>query len=663
MKIENVHIERLRALEDVEVPFNDYTCLVGANGAGKSTVLCALNIFFRQTENTGTDLQKLDREDFFRGDTDHPIRITLTFGSLSAEAEERFKDYARAGKLIVSAVATYDPQSERAVVKHYGQRLGMTAFKPFFQEYNNGAQAGPLRAIYEELKQVFPDLPRAGTKDANRDALLAYEQARPEQCELIPSEDQFYGVSKGANRLAEFVQWVYVPAVKDALTEQVEAKEGALGKLLARTVRAKTNFSDALANLRQQAGAAYQELLDNNQSTLDDISASLSKRLSEWAHPDTKLRLEWQQDKSRSVRIDEPWAHVKVAEGAFEGQLARLGHGLQRSYIIALLQELASIEGAGGPRLLLGIEEPELYQHPPQARHLAGVLWKLSSENAQVMVATHSPHFVSGQVFEDVRVVRRADPKAGSTVSWSTFAEVAAQMEAATGKPFGKRQGVLAKLQQTLQPALAEIFFAPRVVLVEGREDVAYIQSYLELTGRWDAFRKHGGHFIAADKKSEILRPLVVAIITSTPTFVVFDADGHETNEKRRPSHELDNTRLLKALGQAADKPFPDSIQWGENFAIWPATLGTSLKADVPEELWAAARDLADQEFEHAGDLQKNVLHIAFRLEKIVSAGCRPACLEQLAERLMAFVNPDGGDGNGVKGEDSATSLPKTVSR
>jgi predicted ATPase len=562
MKIEKVRIQNLRAFKDVEVGFNDYTCMVGANGAGKSTVLCALNIFFRQTENTGTNLQKLDKEDFFGGDTEHPIRITVTFGDLSAEALERFKDYARAGKLIITAAATYNEANEHADVKHFGERSGMTAFMPFFAAYGDGASAGDLKVIYEGLRERF-DLPKASTKDGNRDALRSYEDARPDECELIPSEDQFYGVSKGANRLAEFVQWVYVPAIKDALTEQVEAKDSALGKLLARTVRAKTNFAERLSVLRSATSQAYQDLLADNQSALDDISSSLSKRLSEWAHPDTSLKLEWQQDKERSVRIDEPWAHVKVGEGVFEGKLARLGHGLQRSYIIALLQELAAFDGDAGPKLLLAIEEPELYQHPPQARHLAGVLQSLSSDSAQVMVSTHSPYFVSGEVFEDVRVVRRADKKGSSTVCWSTFEKAAQEITAATGKPFGKRAGVVAKLQQTLQPNLAELFFASKVVLVEGREDAAYLQTALQLADEWNNFRKHGGYIVPVDGKSEILRPLVVAKLTSIPCFVIWDSDGDETNADRRSKHERDNSALMKALGIDDGQPFPPATRWG----------------------------------------------------------------------------------------------------
>jgi len=93
-------------------------------------------------------------------------------------------------------------------------------------------------------------------------ALRDYEAGRPDECELIQSEDQFYGFSKGANRLAKHIQWVYVPAVKDATSEQVEARNSALGKLLARTVRSKTNFDETVKELRDDIQKQYQALLD-----------------------------------------------------------------------------------------------------------------------------------------------------------------------------------------------------------------------------------------------------------------------------------------------------------------------------------------------------------------------------------------------------------------
>lgn len=293
MKLESVRIKNLRSFADVTAPFNDYTCLVGPNGSGKSTILCALNVFFRGTENSGTDLNQLDREDFHQKDTAEPIEITVTFTDLSPEAQHDFSNYYRQGKLIVSALATFNETTGKAEVRQYGQRLAMPGFKEFFRAVGDNKKVGELKALYTEIQKNFGDLPAPGTKDAMIEVLHKYETDHPDQCELIASEDQFYGVSKGANRLAQYIQWVYVPAVKDAATEQLEARDTALGKLLARTVRAKTNFKETGKALRTRMQEQYQQLLDKNQEVLKELSDSLQNRLTEWAHPEATLKLEW----------------------------------------------------------------------------------------------------------------------------------------------------------------------------------------------------------------------------------------------------------------------------------------------------------------------------------------------------------------------------------
>ena len=473
MKIASVRIENFRSFADATVPLNDYACLVGPNGAGKSTILTALNVFFRESSNVSTNLSLLDEEDFHRKGTGQPIRITITFTDLSKEAQNDFSDYVRQDQLIVSAVATFDEGSGKAQVKQYGQRLGMRAFTPFFKALGDGEKVAKLKEMYVELRKLHPDLPASGTKDSMTEALRQYETERPDETELLPSEDQFYGFSKGANLLAKHVQWVYVPAVKDPTSEQVEARNSALGKLLARTVRSRTNFDETVRLLRAKMQQQYQELLDENQHVLDSISTALQTRLSEWAHPDARLRLQWKQDPERSVRVEEPWAHILAGEGEFEGELARFGHGLQRSYLLALLQELAGADTAGDPTLILACEEPELYQHPPQARHLAAVLHRLIRGNSQVIVSTHNPLFVSGEGFEDVRIVRKEVGSSASSVSHMSFAQIAQAVAAATGEQPRKLTGALAKVHQALQPTINEMFFTRRLVLVEGVEDVA----------------------------------------------------------------------------------------------------------------------------------------------------------------------------------------------
>jgi putative ATP-dependent endonuclease of OLD family len=260
MRIESVAVNNLRCIKDSIANLDAYTCLVGPNGAGKSTLLHALNIFFRHVDDSSTDVISLTPEDFYLHDTTKPIEVTVTFTDLTKEAEEDFKGYVRHGKLIISVIATFDSKSNRAEVKQFGQRLGMAAFKPFFRDYGDGGLVSNLKALFEQLENDIPDLAAKQskrTKDAMYQTLREFEEERADQCELIPSEDQFYGVSKGANRLEKYVQWIFIPAVKHATDEQLETKGGALGKLLARTVRAKVNFSQIMETLVAKARQQY----------------------------------------------------------------------------------------------------------------------------------------------------------------------------------------------------------------------------------------------------------------------------------------------------------------------------------------------------------------------------------------------------------------------
>lgn len=642
MKLKSLRIQNLRSIKDETIEFDDYTCLVGPNGSGKSNVLCALNIFFREVDNAATDMASLTIEDFHCKDTSQAIEVTVTFVDLNDEAKEDFKEYYRQDQLVITAKAEYNEGTKTAEVKQYGQRLGLPAFKEFFKMMGDGAAAVELKTKYAGLRETITDLPAAATKPAMTEALRVYESARPDQCELIPSEDQFYGVSKGADRLNKYLQWVYVPAVKDPTQEQAETKNTALGKLLARTVRSKVNFQDSVRALLDETRSRYEALLAENQPALDDVSATLGKRISEWAHPDATLRLSWQQDPNSSVRVAEPFAKIIAGESSFEGDLVRFGHGFQRSYLLALLQELAGADDATAPCLILGIEEPELYQHPPQARHLASTLVKLATGNAQVMLTTHSPYFVSGEHFESVRMVRRDTATKQTGVRRSKIADVAARYAAATATTLVKPTGAMAKIHQALQPGLNEMFFTQRLILVEGLEDLAYLMSWLSLSDRMDDFRRLGGNIVPVHGKSELLRPLIIAQGLEIPVYVLFDADGDKIEkEERRKDHERDNLGLLKMLGGDESQIFPSNIYHGANWTIFPTDFGATVDAEVVEALGAEEFNKIKNEslmaFENEKGLGKNYLQIGIKLAKTFEAGCKPTTLEDLCSRLLSF--------------------------
>lgn len=635
MKIKRIRIENFRSFLDETVFLNRYSCFVGPNGAGKSTVLAALNVFF-QERAAATDISKLIDEDYFRKDTSHPARITLVFDDLHQRAREELAAYIRQDELVVTAEAIFNDATGAGAVRHYGQRLGMEVFRAFFEAEKAGVKAGDLAPIYEGLRAQFADLPNVRTKDDKAQALRDYEAAHPEQCVLIPSADDFYGVNS-TGKIARFVQWVYVPAVKDAGEEGLEAKNTALGKLISRAVRTRTNFDAELEALKADALGRYRELLDRNQASLTEISQSLQRRLEAWAHPNVRLGMEWLSDPNKSVVVQPPVAGIKTGEGDFLGSLARMGHGLQRSYLLALLQELAGSDAPDAPTLILGCEEPELYQHPPQARHLADVFGELATGNNQILVTTHSPLFVSGDGFENTRLVQQQSANAGSRVRALTFASLCARVRAALREDLNRpTDGLVAKIHQALQPGIAEMLFARVPVLVEGLEDVSYITTELHLGGQWSEFRRLGCHLIPVNGKDKLIQPLAIAAELGLPVFVVFDADGDTQRQDHRIKHERDNRALMSLVGQAY-APFPDAPIVRANHAIWPTNLGDMVKADFAEH-YDPLVNAARVRYGNEGGLEKHDLFIADWVAAGRQAGRASATLHRLCTAVLDFA-------------------------
>jgi len=641
VKIKSVRIENFRSFSDETIFFRDYTCLVGPNGAGKSTILAALNVFFRQYKDSKTDLSKLSVDDFHHRDVSKPINITVTFTGLSNQAKSDLSDYYRQDLLIVSSVASYDTVTQRADVKQFGNRLGMDDFRQYFEADKAGSSAADLKDIFAKLRQSYPDLEPASTKPAMVAALQKYETDNPDSCALIPSEDQFYGATKGSNRLAPHAQWVFVPAVKDIAEEGEESKNSALGQLLSRTIRARVNFEEKISKLREGIEKEYQGILDSEQGVLEEISGSIQLKLKNWSHPNATAKVLWRQDPDRSVKIEEPWAYIRVGERGFESELARFGHGMQRSYMLTLLQEIASTEDDSAPTLIMGIEEPELYQHPPQIRYMAEVLHDLSQSGSQIALCSHSPLFVPGDDFESIRLVREESEPSASYVSQVTYENLSDRLHGA-GQNLLQETGMLAKLYPSLNPTVNEMFFCRVVVLVEGISDVAYLTTYLHLTEQLNEFRRCHCHIVPVGGKSEIIKPLAIAKLLSTPVYIIIDADTDKEREAEIVKHKQDNKSILNLMGYEDESEWPDSHILKDDLTVWH----TNIEKVVKNELgggWQTHIDVANAHYGNAGGLQKNPLAISKSLESAWNENLKSGILIEVVTNLISYAKAHTG--------------------
>jgi putative ATP-dependent endonuclease of the OLD family len=183
-----------------------------------------------------------------------------------------------------------------------------------------------------------------------------------------------------------------------------------------------------LQKLGEETRQRIDEILsEQGRSALDELAEEVTKQLQRFV-PEASVTL-------RSTPSGLDFSHtdvqLRIAEPGFETDVGRQGHGVQRSLLIALVQQLSAIstedEEAGDRGLLLLIEEPELYQHPLQAKHLASTLRRLGRAGGapvQVAYATHSEHFVDATNFETLRRFSKTFNTAGHPIARVTTAKL-----------------------------------------------------------------------------------------------------------------------------------------------------------------------------------------------------------------------------------------------
>jgi putative ATP-dependent endonuclease of OLD family len=187
---------------------------------------------------------------------------------------------------------------------------------------------------------------------------------------------------------------------------------------------------------------------------------------------------------------------------------ASMGTGVQSAIVLSLLQAYRELVHESA---ILAIEEPEAFLHPHACRYFYRVLSQLS-EKIQVFYTTHSAAFLDVKRFEDIIYVRKNET--GETTAIS-------------GKGLTGSKADSLKTERKLDTSRQEMFFAKKVVLVEGPDDKQVLARAFELKGV-DVDRE-GISIVDCGGKPNI--PAFAKIIShyKLPSMVVCDKDMGKT--------------------------------------------------------------------------------------------------------------------------------------
>lgn len=641
MRIKSIRVENFRAVKAETLTCDDLTALVGPNGAGKSTFLHALLVFQGR--------QKPTAEDFYNHDTAEDIEIAVTFTGLSAVARKKFAKYLHGEDLEVIRACRYN---DGAVVSSLH---GRSLLNGDFDAARKAPLASDMLAEYKKLRDVpeYTALPKCTSKKAVLEALDKWEDDNPGKCKRSTDDGRFFGFEEVASGyLGRFVRILYVPAVREASGDGTEGGRGSvLHDLLELTVKGALAKSSRYQDLQKESDAVYDKARDMGgiqevKRLEDDINGTLGT-LARGARVD----LDWDL---KAPRVGPPAATVRLTEDGYSTTIDRTGHGLQRAFIIAMLGRLHGAQAdasaaassdddtatATDPTIVLAMEEPELYQHPTRARHLARLLSSISkggfkgvAASVQVIYATHSPYFVGADRIGQIRMLRKADggkgkPKVARV--WQTDMDGIRKRLAGRGTARRANQDRLERdFDRILTPHMSEGFFADTAVLVEGDTDRIAVMMAAEMLGT--PLDERGVTIIPCGSKGELYGPLAMFKELGVRTYVVWDGDNNKENEKKN------NARLLSLLGMPRDKI--DAGAWlgatTPDFACCEADMECMLRSDMGEEVYAPLAVRFRREYGLRGKKDKKPLLAYLMMREMEQRGIRPERLGRIVEAIL----------------------------
>ena len=624
-----MNVKHFRSIRDATLDFDNLTALVGPNGSGKSSFLRALEIFHMGKLH-------ITEDDYYNRDATKNISIRITFNQLSEKAKTRFASYIHDDELVVERII------QRIETKNESAYYGLKLQNPSFKDIRE-CSATEAKVKYLKIKETY-GLSNQSTHTGIKKELAGWEDKNPKECDLLRAEEQFFGysgVSQGY--LDQFIKFVHIPAVRDASLDANEGKNSTLTELVKITIREKLEQKAEVREFKNETKKKYEEIFgQNNSDEISNISESLTKILNYYV-PDAKIDLSWNPEFEPEL----PLAIANLIEDEYSTSVENAGHGLQRAFIITMLQYLSTIkeenvaeQSLDLPTVVLTIDEPELYQHPSRQRHLSKICLKLSEETTstniskmQVVYCTHSPHFVGLDRIQQIKLLKKHkvennDPKITKVVS-TDIKTLVTELNNLHNEKYAD-SNILLLLQAIMTSLMNEGFFAKVVVLVEGDSDRAAILGTAESMGI--ELESLGASVIPCDGKSGMDIPAIIFREFGIPTYLIWD------NDKNKKKDAKANNKLLLKLLNEPEEDFPSCIK--TTYACLDYNLEKMIENKIGTDDYKSIieRYMKKYGLDDKKKIQKNPMVVSAILGELYSKGNIPEDLIEIVKNIKMLI-------------------------
>ena len=484
MKIKTVNIQGFHSIkEPMELHLEQVNALIGANNCGKSNILSAI---YRVLGRDWVTKNSFFENDVHNEDFDTDIIIDFEF-------DEPFK-YEQYKGIFIDIPKVRFTYTRYKVGENAGQRrlekqclkLDDNPVFGFKTRPKKGAQPQmlPLTTIPQELQESFP--------------VIFIGTDRNLRNQLPGSRNSILGaLMKDIN--ADFEN-------PDNL---IEVGKPGSGKMIPRIERFKQAIDEAIRTLKtEEFNALEKAIKENALKQLGFNPETEGDKLDLYFNPLSSLEFY----KSLEIFVNEHDYNVNATE---------LGAGFQNAIVLAILKAFEDRKKQGA---LFLIEEPEMYLHPQMQRSLYKTIRQIGESN-QVIYITHSPHFVTIPEFNEIVLVSKNED--GTHIRKST-------LEA--------DEGLKNKFRKELDPERNEMFFAKKLLIVEGDTEK---MAFPEFAKRMNIdFDSAGSTIIEVGGKRNLIDFMELALSFGIPVGVVYDTDSSDFGKAEREAEEEYNALL-----------------------------------------------------------------------------------------------------------------------
>ena len=501
MELQEVIIHNIRSIQHTSFQLSDYSMLVGENNVGKTNIFTALRLFYED-------------------------------GGLKYKKEVDFPKFANDSESWVELAFKTTEDEQNGLKDEYKSKDGVLRVRKYFQSQDK-------------------DLVKT-----NQSNIYAYESGKL-------SNNLFYGAKNVSQ--AKLGKVIYIPAVSK--TDEALKLSG------------PSPFREML-NLVMKWAVLESPTFDNLRTAFDAFNSDFKKESSKEGLSINLLIHEINSEIGKwNVRFDVSVNPIKPEEivknllshhiedidlGGEQINLASFGQGLQRHLIFTLIRlsakytltSVAKKKDFDPDFTLLLFEEPEAFLHPSQQEFLHLSLRTLASgASEQVLVSSHSPHFVSKQISHLTGIVRLSKDN-GITKTFQITKKVLSEIldenlglyrkfcdclestqiskkikekikEKGLGEenpnPAGKLEEEALKYFLWLDSERSSLFFAKKVIVCEGASEKVFIDYLFDKC--WPEFREKHVYLLDALGKFNIHRYMALLTALGIEHSVLFDSD------------------------------------------------------------------------------------------------------------------------------------------